>query len=186
MRTLPWTHEIRPDTRTTSVRLGIWLFLASEAMFFGSLFSAYVLLRTGAPSWPDAPGALDLRTALVNTGLLFGATACLMVPASRARLACSLSAAVGVVFLVSKYAEYGSKLAAGLAPSSNLLLACWFTLTAVHALHVVGGVIVNVWLAAMAAPSGAAQLAERMHATRLYWCFLDVVWIVILIAFYAY
>ena len=42
-----YMYERRPDTNTTSIRLGTWLFLASEAMFFGSLFSAYVLLRAG-------------------------------------------------------------------------------------------------------------------------------------------
>lgn len=54
MNSLPWTHDVRADTGTTSVRLGMWLFLASEAMFFASLFSAYVLLRTGSATWPDA------------------------------------------------------------------------------------------------------------------------------------
>ena len=44
MKAIPWTYDPRPDTRTTNVRVGMWLFLASEAMFFGSLFSAYVLL----------------------------------------------------------------------------------------------------------------------------------------------
>ena len=54
MNTLPWTHDVRADTGTTNVRLGMWLFLASEAMFFASLVSAYVLLRTRSASWPDA------------------------------------------------------------------------------------------------------------------------------------
>ena len=50
---IPYTTEVRPDTGLTNPKLGIWLFLASEVMLFGSLFSAYALLRTGAPSWPD-------------------------------------------------------------------------------------------------------------------------------------
>src|SRR5262245_20409075 len=75
MKAIPWTYDARPDTRTTNVRVGVWLFLASEAMFFGSLFSAYVLLRSGAENWPDASGLLDLRPALLNTALLLAASA---------------------------------------------------------------------------------------------------------------
>ena len=48
MDALPYTTTVRPDTGLTSPKLGIWLFLASEVMLFGSLFSAYALLRTGA------------------------------------------------------------------------------------------------------------------------------------------
>ena len=44
--------QVRPDTGLTNPKLGIWLFLASEVMLFGSLFSAYALLRMGATSWP--------------------------------------------------------------------------------------------------------------------------------------
>ena len=201
MKAIPWTYDARPDTRTTNVRVGLWLFLASEAMFFGSLFSAYVLLRAGAESWPDASGLLDLRLALLNTGLLFGAGA-LIVSAkaealtegksghhisegprfSRGRL--YLSAALGAIFLAVKMFEYRGKLAAGLHTSTNILLACWFTLTAVHALHVAAGVAVNAWLAASASRMRPAQAIERLHAARLYWLFVDAVWIVILISFY--
>ena len=79
MKAIPWTYDERPDTRTTNVRLGVWLFLASESMFFGSLFSAYVLLRSGAESWPDAGSILDGRLALLNTVLLLGSTAIVVV-----------------------------------------------------------------------------------------------------------
>ncbi len=56
---IPYASEPRPDTGVTSTSLGMWLFLASETMLFGSLFSAYALLRTGAVpvmSTPDAFG----------------------------------------------------------------------------------------------------------------------------------
>jgi cytochrome c oxidase subunit 3 len=72
---IPWTYEPRPDTRTTNVRVGIWLFLASEAMLFASLLSAYVLLRAGASTWPEARTLLDPQAALVNTAVLALATA---------------------------------------------------------------------------------------------------------------
>ena len=51
---IPYTVHPRHDTGLYSAKLGIWLFLASEVMLFGGLFSAYVLLRVGAPegTWP--------------------------------------------------------------------------------------------------------------------------------------
>ena len=50
---IPYTVEERPDTGLANGKLGIWLFLASEVMLFGALFSTYIILRTGAPEWPE-------------------------------------------------------------------------------------------------------------------------------------
>ena len=49
---IPYNVELREDTGLYNSKLGNWLFLASEIMLFGGLFSAYILLRTGAPVWP--------------------------------------------------------------------------------------------------------------------------------------
>ena len=49
---IPYTVKNRPDTGLYNGKLGIWLFLASEVMLFGGLFSAYIFLRTGVESWP--------------------------------------------------------------------------------------------------------------------------------------
>ncbi len=49
---IPYNVELREDTGLYNSKLGIWLFLASEVMLFGGLFSAYILLRAGAPIWP--------------------------------------------------------------------------------------------------------------------------------------
>ncbi|HEV2692485.1 MAG TPA: cytochrome c oxidase subunit 3, partial [Verrucomicrobiae bacterium] len=67
---IPYTVQNRPDTGLYNAKLGIWLFLASEVMLFGGLFSAYVLLRAGAEPgmWPH--GWLDVRLGTVNTALL--------------------------------------------------------------------------------------------------------------------
>ena len=67
---IPYTSDIRPDTGVYNAKLGIWLFLASEVMLFGGLFSAYILLRVTAPAgyWPH--GWLDYRLGTLNTLLL--------------------------------------------------------------------------------------------------------------------
>jgi cytochrome c oxidase subunit 3 len=67
---IPYTSTPRPDTGLYNAKLGIWLFLASEVMLFGGLFSAYVLLRVGAApgEWPH--GWLDVKLGTVNTIIL--------------------------------------------------------------------------------------------------------------------
>jgi cytochrome c oxidase subunit III len=189
MSAIPWTFDDRPDTRTSNIRMGMWLFLASEAMFFGSLISAYVLLRSGAPIWPDARDLIDVRLALVNTVLLLASAAFLPgragaggIVAVRWRLL--VSAALAAVFLILKSGEYGAKFDAGLYPSTNILLACWFTLTFIHALHVAGGVASNVWVAFTSGDLPSAHVTERIRAVRLYWYFVDLVWLILLIGFY--
>ncbi len=65
---IPYTVEPRPDTGLYNARLGIWLFLASEVMLFGALFSSYILLRVGAPEWPQRQLSIPLGT--LNTFVL--------------------------------------------------------------------------------------------------------------------
>src|SRR5687768_18477257 len=74
MEVLPYTTTVRPDTGLTSPKLGIWLFLASEVMLFGSLFSAYALLRSGAPVWPDQSATLSVPLATLNTVILISSS----------------------------------------------------------------------------------------------------------------
>jgi cytochrome c oxidase subunit 3 len=71
---IPYTTEVRPDTGLTNPKLGIWLFLASEVMLFGSLFSAYALLRMGAETWPDQSSILSVPLAALNTLILIGSS----------------------------------------------------------------------------------------------------------------
>jgi cytochrome c oxidase subunit III len=67
---IPYTVEVRPDTGLYNAKVGIWLFLASEVMLFGGLFSAYVLLRVGADpgTWPH--GWQDVALGTTNTVVL--------------------------------------------------------------------------------------------------------------------
>src|SRR5208282_2229709 len=65
---IPYAVQPRPDTGVYNAKMGIWLFLASEVMLFGGLFSGYVLLRVGADQWPH--GWLDVRLGALNTIIL--------------------------------------------------------------------------------------------------------------------
>ena len=71
---IPYTDTARPDTGLYNAKLGIWLFLASEVMLFGALFSSYVLLRVGAPTWPHGYEILNIPLATLNTVILISSS----------------------------------------------------------------------------------------------------------------
>src|SRR3970040_2242327 len=71
---IPYTTTVRPDTGLTNPKLWIWLFRASEVMLFGSLFSSYALLRSGAPSWPDQSSIVSVPLATLNTIVLIASS----------------------------------------------------------------------------------------------------------------
>lgn len=185
---IPYTSEVRPDTGLTNPKIGIWLFLASEVMLFGSLFSAYALLRMGAAQWPNQSAVLSVPLATLNTVILIAssATIVLALAALKAgrfpdyRRYMGLTILGGVGFLVVKAFEYGDKFALGLAPSTDNFLALYFTLTGLHALHVIGGLVVNLYLWGPGARmwrTDPARFTGRVEVAGLYWHFVDVVWI---------
>ena len=67
---IPYNEELRPDTGLYNAKLGVWLFLASEIMLFGGLFSAYILLRTGNPLFMVSQHHLNVPLATLNTAVL--------------------------------------------------------------------------------------------------------------------
>ena len=71
---IPYTVKPRPDTGLYNAKLGIWLFLASEVMLFGALFSSYVLLRVGAEPGTWAMGLMDLYVGAGNTMVLIASS----------------------------------------------------------------------------------------------------------------
>jgi heme/copper-type cytochrome/quinol oxidase subunit 3 len=181
---IPWTYDARPGTGVSNVRLGIWLFLASESMLFGSLLAAYVMLRVGSSDWSAAASVLHLTSALAMTAMLVaGTTAIGLFGTPKVRTGLFASSALLVAFVVFKWIDYRAMFDAEHLPATNLLLASWFVLTGAHALHVVGGVAANLWVAAGAGLSATRDLA-RVRTLRLYWYFVDAVWAAILVSFY--
>jgi heme/copper-type cytochrome/quinol oxidase subunit 3 len=185
---IPYTTTPRADTGVSNVTLGIWLFLASEVMLFGALFSSYALLRVSAVSWPSGSGILSLPLGITNTLALFLMTAAAWqarsAPWPRARMLLVITSVLALVFVMVKGIEYAGEIRLGLVPSVNTFLATYFTLTGLHALHVIGGLAANVWTLTSYARVGKDMTAGRVRALALYWAFVDLVWIIIFVLFY--
>jgi len=188
MEGIPYTTEARPDTGLTNPKLGIWLFLASEVMLFGSLFSSYALLRTGAPSWPKQWEVLNVPLAALNTVVLIASSVTMVLAwvslknknVQRYRLFMGLTLAGGAVFLIVKAIEYSEKFSHGLYPSTSNFLGLYFTLTGLHALHVVAGMIVNAYFIGPGVrmwSTDPERFTNRIEVAGIYWHFVDVVWI---------
>jgi len=185
---IPYTTAVRPDTGLTNPKLGIWLFLASEVMLFGSLFSAYVLLRIGAESWPDQSAVLSVPLAALNTLILIASSVTMVFAwaslkggsLGRYRLFMGLTILGGALFLIVKSFEYSEKFSHHLYPSTSIFLALYFTLTGLHAIHVIAGMIVNAYLWGPGTRmwhDHREQFTNRIEVAGLYWHFVDVVWI---------
>ena len=287
---IPYTVTARPDTGLWNAKVGIWLFLASEVMLFGGLFSAYIFLRLDAPPgyWPH--GLLNVPVGTINTAILIASSVTVVLAWASLKMRrfkaywwyMLATISCGVIFLVvklayewpqkfehfgayiktselEKYEKYlGNKhlLSQGLpprveisghlhnsealkdpkikeyeialdpiytdptnpamdrphflyvpptnkvaaiekadveratmfVPSHSTYFATYFTITGLHGLHVLGGVIVFIyfWL-----PVGSKlyrknpeHLANRVEVAGLFWHFVDLIWIFVFPLFY--
>ena len=185
---IPYIEQPNPDTGLVNSKLGIWLFLSSEVMLFGALFSSYVILRVGATTWPHGASILNVPLATVNTLVLIASSVTMVMSwaslktknFSKYRMYMSLTVVLALVFLVLKFIEYGAKFEHGLYPSTSTFLAIYFTLTGLHALHIIGGVVVNSYLLGPGSKlweTKPEMFTNRVEAAGLYWHFVDLVWI---------
>lgn len=188
---IPYTVEERPDTGFNNATLGIWLFIASEIMLFGGLFSAYVLLRTGAANWPMGASVLNIPLATLNTlvliissiAVVFAWAALREGNVAKFKKFWIVSILCGLGFLVLKTIEYKMKFDHGLYASSSTFLATYFTLTGLHAMHIIGGLVVNSYLVFPGFKmhkENPHQYAHRIEIAGIYWHFVDLLWIILL------
>jgi heme/copper-type cytochrome/quinol oxidase subunit 3 len=185
---IPYTVAPRPDTGLNNVKIGIWLFLASEVMLFGGLFAGYVLLRAGNPQFGQGHELLSVPMAFTNTLVLITSSvtmvmawaSCMRKDLGKFKLYMGLTVGLGGCFMVIKYFEYMAKFDHGVFPSTSTFMAIYFTLTGLHALHVLGGMVVNAyfWLpGSKMFESNWEQFTNRVEAGGLFWHLVDLVWI---------
>lgn len=256
---IPYTVENRPDTGIYNAKLGIWLFLASEVMLFGGLFSAYVLLRVGAApgEWPH--GWLNVTLGTINTLLLalsaittlLAWAACKVRQFGKFKFFHGCTIILALTFLGIKSYEYHDKLIhyeiqltngkfadghlreeskdfdlakktgsvtieghivedrkelmdlrspeaqaakhkeitiaatdikkmGNYGPAHNTFTAIYFTLTGLHALHILGGTLVIFYFwgpGSRMFKTDPERFTNRIEVSGLFWHFVDLVWI---------
>lgn len=259
---IPYTVEARPDTGLYNAKVGIWLFLASEVMLFGALFSSYILLRVGAleGTWPQ--GLLNVPIGAFNTVVLIVSSVTVVMAWASLKMknygrfkffqACTILCAF--MFLGVKTYEYREKFIhyeiwmtngkrltghiegnpmlltlekvktagkdrivftadphhysegrqamvrhdakahheaetipiseikrlSAYVPGHGTYFAIYFTLTALHGLHVLGGAVVMGFLFGPGSKmwfSDPERFTNRVEVSGLFWHFVDLVWI---------
>ena len=185
---IPYNEELRPDTGLYNAKLGIWLFLASEVMLFGGLFSAYILLRTGNPFFMVNQHYLSVPLATLNTALLITSSVTMVMAwvslklndLKKYKMYMTLTLLCSFGFLIVKYFEYSAKFEHHLYPSTDNFLGTYFTLTGLHGLHIIGGIIVMLYLVGPGIKmfeTNKERFTNRTEVVGLYWHFVDLVWI---------
>jgi len=185
---IPYAVAARPDTGLNNGKLGTWLFLASEVMLFGALFATYIMLRVGAPTWPAGAEVLNVPLAFLNTLVLITSSVTMVMAWASLmrnrfgafRIYMGLTVIAGFGFLIIKTIEYSAKFQHGLYPSTNNFMAIYFTLTGLHAVHVIGGMVMNAYFWGPGAKlwkSNPAWFTNRVEHSGLFWHFVDLVWI---------
>jgi cytochrome c oxidase subunit 3 len=180
-----------------AARLGIWVFIASELVFFGPLFTGYVYGRMHFPeAFAAASRHTDVVLGTVNTAILLTSSffMALGVEARKAgalrlaRSALLVTAALGCAFLAIKGYEYRSEWHEHLVPGAafvfgeahrggaEIFFFLYFALTGVHALHLTAGIVAVLTLYASSFRASRSG-AEHLEVAGLYWHFVDAVWI---------
>jgi cytochrome c oxidase subunit 3 len=189
--------------QSLAATFGMWVFLATEVLFFAPLFFGYLYVRTHFPEASSAASRhTDMLLGTINTALLLTSSLGMALAGALRRagqckpsawLLCA-TAALGLAFLAIKgweyRAEFGAHLfpGAGFAPSDartgalrggmELFFVLYFAMTGLHALHLVLGFMAcSVMAIALMRNAARFASAERVELLGLYWHFVDVVWI---------
>jgi cytochrome c oxidase subunit III len=196
-------HEFQFESaghqRETAIS-GIWLFLATEALFFGPIFLSWIYARHADPIAFDAGARqTELMIGLTNTALLIASSfaysvglACIRFGSRRGMVIwLAIAWALGAAFIALKFGvEWQMDLQKGLFPGphfaihgparngAQLFFAFYFFGTALHGLHLIVGLGLLVWII-FQAKRYTAERHSPAHVVGLYWSFIDIIWLIL-------
>ena len=182
------------SSRLDATTLGMFLFIASEAMLFGSFFTAYFFVRVVNPlapeTWPPDPFEFPVFVAGVNTAILVTSSFTMHWAVQSIRrgnrnglkAGLVLTIALGLAFLLTQMIEYAH---VGFNTSDGAFASVFFGLTGLHGAHVLVGLTLLVFTAVRAFRGHFSP--DHYHGVEIpgiYWHFVDVMWIVVYSAVY--
>lgn len=193
--------EHRDDTAS---KLGMWLFIFTELLFFGGLFIVYAVFRyTHATAFALAHEELDVTVGAINTAILLISSCTIAMSITAIQLKrrtqslwlLTITLALALVFLANKYFEWGHKFHAGIYPGSEHLLTfgpgetlffgLYFFMTGLHALHIIiGMVFIGFMMVSVYRQHTTHDNFARLENCGLYWHLVDLIWIFLFPLFY--
>ena len=201
-------HYNTLEQQHTASELGMWLFLATELMLFGGLFTGYTVYRTVySAGFAEGSRHLDLVYAGVNTVVLITSSLTMSLGVRAAQLgqrralvrSLSATGVLGLVFIAIKALEYQKHFSEGMVPGLvwtfdgplasqvQLFFFAYFAMTGLHTVHLAVGIVIVLGMALLA--TRGAFVAERhtpVEMLGLYWHFVDVIWMFLLPLLYLF
>ena len=178
-----------PGAGVYNEKLGMWVFLGSEVMFFTALIGAYIILRVAHPeSWAPPGEVLNVPVTAVNTFLLICSSVTMVKAFAAAqhghqrplRLWLLATVLIGATFVGVQVYEYTELVHNGFVPSQGLYGSTFFTMTGFHGFHVTIGVVCMVFVTWRAFQGRYTAGDHRgVEVIGLYWHFVDLVWIIL-------
>ena len=180
-------------TGLDSRKLGFWIFLGSETLFFGSFISVYMAYKNESIVGPSTGDVFDIPLTTISTFVLLMSSLAMVLglaavqQASRKGALTWLGATIllGMVFLGFQAFEFTEFYHHGLTLQTSLLGSTFFILTGFHGAHVTIGVIwlFILWLQALLGRLGPEKALD-VEIAGLYWHFVDIVWIALFTLIY--
>jgi cytochrome c oxidase subunit 3 len=188
-----------PEQQFEAARVGMWIFLATEIMFFGGVFTGYAVYRQAyAEAFAQASNHLDVWLGSVNTAVLICSSLSMALAVHAAQQGhrrqiiffLGITMVLGALFLGIKFTEYYHKYEEHLIPGPGfefkeghagravIFFSFYFAMTGLHALHMIIGLGLLGYLVAKAAHDRfSPAYYTPVEITGLYWHFVDIVWI---------
>lgn len=191
-------HFANSHQEFSSAKLGMWLFLAQEVLFFSALFVAYAVFRALNPEmFIEAHNHLSWKMGALNTVVLIVSSFTMVMSVRSAQLSQKratfyyLAATLfcASMFMVVKGFEYYEKISHGYLPTIwftgdgtfenlHLFFGIYFTMTGLHGIHVLVGMGLIVWLMIKTYKGHFySEYFTPVESVGLYWHLVDLVWI---------
>jgi heme/copper-type cytochrome/quinol oxidase subunit 3 len=180
-------------TGLSTFKLGFWVFLGSECLFFGSLIATYMTYKGESIVGPYPHDVLDIPLTSISTFVLLMSSLAMVLAldgVQRSNRKLAIGGLLGVILLGATFLgfqayEFTHFYHAGLKLQTNLFGSSFFVLTGFHGAHVTIGVI---WLMVLLVDTLRGRMpaarSETVEIAGLYWHFVDIVWIVIFTLIY--
>jgi cytochrome c oxidase subunit I+III len=187
-------EETYPLERANKEKIGMWVFLMSEILIFGSLITAYIYVRLNTPAWPPAAQTHNAILGMVNTIILLTSSLAIILALYSIRagnvrglkIGLISTFGLGLTFLIIKLGfEWPELYSKGFTITSGLPGSTYYLLTGVHAVHVAVGLVAVGYLILRAFNGGfSVDKHSGVENVGLYWHFVDIVWMFLFPLFY--
>ena len=180
--------HLQTSTGLDNRKLLMWLFLASDCLFFGSFIAAYLLYRGRSVVGPYPEDLFDIPFTSVSAFILLMSSVTMVLALAaiqrgnvrNLRIWLFTTAMLGTLFIAGQVFEFTEFNHEGLSLSTNLFGTTFFVLTGFHGAHVTVGVLILMSLFVVSMRGGIQQKDSlAIELAGLYWHFVDIVWIVI-------